>query len=193
MTDQSEISRLLQHNVGGLDRLIPLVYDELRRIARRQLGGERTDHTLDTNALVHEAYLKLSQLDRIEWRGRAHFMAGRSFKPDVVFSHSRDDRHQDHRVVSDLTWNTFRQSLVLEYEVPKWDGDLGRPNCYVALTPAVMQRKTALLLKHFASQRSKDWFDARTFEGLARLRGVECRAPGGFAEAFHARKWLLGL
>jgi LmbE family N-acetylglucosaminyl deacetylase len=118
---------------------------------------------------------------------------GRGFTPDVVLAHSRDDRHQDHRIVSDLAWNTWRRSLILEYEIPKWDGDLGRPNCYVPLSAAVMNRKTRLLMKHFATQRSKDWFDSRTFEGLARLRGMECRAPHGFAEAFHARKWTLGL
>lgn len=117
----------------------------------------------------------------------------KSFRPDAVFTHTRDDRHQDHRVISDLTWNTFRQSLVLEYEIPKWDGDLGRPNAYVPLTAQVMKRKSALLMRSFASQRSKDWFDERTFEALARLRGMECRAPHGYAEAFHARKLVLGL
>lgn len=117
----------------------------------------------------------------------------REFTPDVVFTHAREDRHQDHRVVSDLAWNTFRRSLVLEYEIPKWDGDLGRPNCYVPLSAAVMRRKSRLLMRTFASQRGKDWFDERTFEGLARLRGMECRASEGYAEAFHGRKLVLGL
>jgi LmbE family N-acetylglucosaminyl deacetylase len=117
----------------------------------------------------------------------------REFQPDVVLTHTRDDRHQDHRVVSDLTWNTFRRHLVLEYEVPKWDGDLGRPNCYLALPAAVARRKTKLLMDGFASQRSKDWFSPETFLGLMRLRGVECRAPGGYAEAFIARKVSLDL
>jgi LmbE family N-acetylglucosaminyl deacetylase len=120
-------------------------------------------------------------------------LIGRSFKPDLVFTHAREDRHQDHRVMSDLAWNTFRQSLILEYEIPKWDGDLGRPNSYIPLRRSVMARKSKLLMQSFATQRNKDWFDERTFEGLARLRGVECRAPDGFAEAFYARKLLLGL
>lgn len=116
----------------------------------------------------------------------------RSFQPDVVFTHRREDRHQDHRVVSDLTWNTFRRALVLEYEIPKWDGDLGIPNCFMPLSAAVAKKKVRLLMEAFASQRSKDWFDEDTFRGLARLRGMECRAPSGFAEAFSARKVTFG-
>lgn len=109
-------------------------------------------------------------------------------KPDVVFTHRRDDAHQDHREVSKLTWNAFRDQTVLEYEIPKWDGDLGQPNLYVAMTEAVMRRKIEVLKTCFATQRGKDWFDAETFLGLARLRGMECRAPERFAEAFVARK-----
>lgn len=111
--------------------------------------------------------------------------------PDVILVHTRDDAHQDHREVAALTTNTFRDHLVLEYEIPKWDGDLGRPSVYVAASRAVMARKVELLERHFASQRSKDWFEASTFMGLARLRGMECRAPDGLAEAFHVRKLRL--
>jgi LmbE family N-acetylglucosaminyl deacetylase len=113
--------------------------------------------------------------------------------PDVVLTHRRDDAHQDHREVCQLTWNTFRDHLILEYEVPKWDGDMGQPNFYVPLDAQAMERKIELLMAHFGTQRSKDWFDAETFRGLARLRGVECRAPSGYAEAFVARKATLGL
>lgn len=112
--------------------------------------------------------------------------------PDVVFTHRRDDAHQDHREVSNLTWNAFRDHVVLEYEIPKWDGDLGQPNAYMPITEAALTRKIALLEQHFGTQRSKDWFDADTFRGLARLRGMECRAPERFAEAFYARKVRLG-
>ena len=113
-------------------------------------------------------------------------------QPDVILSHCRDDAHQDHRIVAELTTNTFRDHLVLGYEIPKWDGDLGRPNAFVALSKAVLDRKCTLLLEHFGSQRSKDWFDAETFRGLARLRGMECRAPERYAEAFHCGKMRLG-
>ena len=108
--------------------------------------------------------------------------------PDVVLTHRQDDAHQDHREVCQLTWNLFRDHLILEYEIPKWDGDLGQPNCYMPLAAAVLERKVGLLLAHFATQRSKGWFDADTFRGLARLRGMECRAPERFAEAFTVRK-----
>ena len=112
--------------------------------------------------------------------------------PDVIFTHRIDDAHQDHREISRHTSTTFRDSLILEYEIPKWDGDFGQPNCYVASREAVLEQKIALLLEHFGSQRSKDWFDADTFRGLARLRGMECRAPDRFAEAFFTRKLRLG-
>ncbi|MEX2156214.1 MAG: PIG-L deacetylase family protein [Gemmatimonadales bacterium] len=110
---------------------------------------------------------------------------------DVVFTHYRGDRHQDHRVVSDLTWNTFRDHLILEYEVPKYDGDLGRPNLYVPLSRAASRAKVRHLLAAFATQRAKRWFTADTFDGLLRLRGIEAGAPEGYAEAFHAHKALL--
>jgi LmbE family N-acetylglucosaminyl deacetylase len=114
------------------------------------------------------------------------------FNPDVVLSHRRSDAHQDHREISQLTWNLFRDHLILEYEIPKWDGDLDRPNVFVPLTDAILEQKIELLHTHFASQRSKDWFDAETFRGLARLRGMECRSPERWAEAFvlhKARLW----
>lgn len=112
--------------------------------------------------------------------------------PDLVFTHERDDRHQDHRLINEMTWNTFRDQLVLEYEIPKWDGGLGQPNVYMPLAPAVAEQKVRALLDTYRSQASRDWFSAGTFEALLRLRGIECRAPSGFAEAFHGRKIRLG-
>jgi LmbE family N-acetylglucosaminyl deacetylase len=108
--------------------------------------------------------------------------------PDLVLTHRRSDAHQDHREICQLTWNLFRDHLILEYEIPKWDGDLDRPNVFVPLTDAILERKIELLHSRFGSQRSKDWFDAQTFRGLARLRGMECRAPERWAEAFVLRK-----
>jgi LmbE family N-acetylglucosaminyl deacetylase len=112
-------------------------------------------------------------------------------KPDVIFTHRRDDAHQDHREVCCHTWNTFRDHMILEYEVPKWDGDIGRPNVYVPLHESVMAQKVELLIRHFVTQRGKHWFDAETFRGLARLRGMECRAKERYAEGLFAHKLLL--
>lgn len=112
--------------------------------------------------------------------------------PDIIFTHRRDDAHQDHRMVSKLTWNTFRDHAILEYEIPKWDGDLGQPNVYVPVSEASIERKIELLDRHFGTQRGKDWFDRDTFRGLARLRGMECRSEHRFAEAFVGRKLMLG-
>lgn len=116
----------------------------------------------------------------------------RRCNPDLVFTHHEHDWHQDHRMVCELTWNTFRNHLVLEYEIPKWDGDLGRPAFYVPLTREIVDHKTATLLECFASQAGKRWFTQDLFAGLMRLRGMECNADSGFAEAFYARKIVAG-
>lgn len=113
------------------------------------------------------------------------------FNPDIVFTHYRHDLHQDHRVVNELTWNTYRNHLVLEYEIPKFDGDLGVPNAFSELSRAQLDKKSDVILECFESQRDKSWFTRSTFEAVARLRGIECNAAEGFAEAFYARKMNL--
>jgi LmbE family N-acetylglucosaminyl deacetylase len=112
--------------------------------------------------------------------------------PQLVLTHTRNDLHQDHRLVCELTWNTFRDHLILEYEIPKWDGDLGTPNVYVPLTGEQVEAKLELLGRHFGSQGTKHWYDSDVFRGLMRLRGMECRSPSGYAEAFFGRKLRLG-
>ena len=113
------------------------------------------------------------------------------YSPDVVFTHQRKDLHQDHRLVCDLTWNTFRDHLILEYEVPKYDGDMGAPNLFVPLDDDVCRQKVDHLLEHFESQRAKRWFKEDLFSGLLRLRGMECQSPTSYAEAFYCRKAVL--
>jgi len=113
--------------------------------------------------------------------------------PDLIFTHHRGDLHQDHRLIADMTWHTFRSHLILEYEIPKYDGDLGAPNVFVPLDESVCRRKIQTLLASFPSQRRKHWFDEDTFLALLRLRGMECRAPDRYAEAFYGRKLVLGV
>ena len=119
------------------------------------------------------------------------FEALKPFAPDLVFTHCRHDLHQDHALLCQLTYNTFRDHLVLEYEIPKWDGDLRTPNTYFLLSAALAQRKVELLVQHFGTQRSRDWFTPDTFQAVMRIRGLEARAPEGMAEGFYARKLLL--
>jgi LmbE family N-acetylglucosaminyl deacetylase len=115
-----------------------------------------------------------------------------SVSPDLIFTHWQGDAHQDHRLISELTWNTFRNHLILEYEIPKYDGDMGRPNCFVPLDTPLYQQKVDHLLTAFESQKSKPWFQPETFLALMRLRGMESNSATGYAEAFHVRKLVLG-
>lgn len=112
--------------------------------------------------------------------------------PDLIFTHWQGDAHQDHRLISELTWNTFRKHLILEYEIPKYDGDMGRPNVFVPLESPMHQQKVDGLLEAFESQRGKPWFAPETFLGLMRIRGMESNSLSGYAEAFHARKLTIG-
>ena len=112
----------------------------------------------------------------------------RDFDPSLILTHRQDDAHQDHRLLAELTFNTFRNHLVLEYEIPKYDGDLGNPNFFVPLTRAQLRRKIDTITYHFVSQRGRGWFVDETFVAVARLRGIGCNAPEGVAEAFFARK-----
>jgi len=112
----------------------------------------------------------------------------REFSPDLVFTHFREDRHQDHRLVSELTWNTWRHHFILEYEIPKYDGDFGSPNFFATLPSGTLERKVGLLLKHFPSQKGRAWFTADLFHAVARIRGMESAAVDAAAEGFYCRK-----
>jgi LmbE family N-acetylglucosaminyl deacetylase len=115
----------------------------------------------------------------------------KQISPSLIFTHNGKDAHQDHRLIAELTWNTFRDHLILEYEVPKYDGDMGRPSVFVPLESEVCQKKIRYLMDAFQSQRAKPWFREDTFLSLMRLRGIECNAPSGYAEAFYCRKLVL--
>jgi LmbE family N-acetylglucosaminyl deacetylase len=111
--------------------------------------------------------------------------------PDLILTHSRVDAHQDHRLIAELTWNTFRDHLILEYEIPKYDGDMGQPGFFVPLDSDVCQKKVRHIMDLFKSQHSRRWFQPETFLSLMRLRGMECNAASGYAEAFYSRKLVL--
>jgi LmbE family N-acetylglucosaminyl deacetylase len=119
-----------------------------------------------------------------------NFFESMKSKPsaNLILCHQRDDRHQDHRVASEMTWSTFRDHVVLEYETPKWDGDLGQPNIYVPVNSKDAKAKVDTLMKSYPSQANKDWYGRDTFMAMLRLRGLECRSPSGYAEAFYGRK-----
>jgi len=122
---------------------------------------------------------------------KASFEGLKRVSPDLIFTHHRKDAHQDHRLIAELTWNTFRNHLILEYEIPKYDGDLGQPNFFVPLEQEIYQKKIRYIMESFVTQRTKRWFEQETFLALMRLRGMECVAPSGYAEAFYCRKMVL--
>lgn len=158
---------------------------EAKRAARRVLGRHPAARIVQ--AEFRESYFPYAGLAIKEFFDAL----GREVRPDLVLTHYRNDLHQDHRLVSELTYNTFRDHLVLEYEVLKLDGDIGNPNVYVALDEATVKRKMNLLMSSFGSQRDKRWFTEDAFRGLMRIRGIEAGAPAGYAEAFYGRKIVI--
>jgi LmbE family N-acetylglucosaminyl deacetylase len=124
---------------------------------------------------------------------KAAFEELKEVSPDLVFTHARHDAHQDHRLLAELTWNTFRDHLILEYEIPKYDGDIGQPSIFVPLDAATCKKKVDSIMEAFRSQHDKGWFQPETFYSLMRLRGIECNSPSGYAEAFYGRKLRLDI
>ena len=169
-------------------------YGEAEESAREYLAPLKKGYQLKINSF-RESYFPAKYEEIKDYFGRVasdFYDECGGLPPDLIFTHTREDRHQDHRVISDLTWNAFRNNLVLEYEIPKYDGDLSTPNAYVSLPKEVATRKIELLLKHFKSQASsKHWFDEESFRALLRIRGLECASLSRYAEAFYARKLAL--
>lgn len=159
--------------------------EEARDSARKFLGGDDR-HEIIVHGFTDGHF-------PVEWREiKAEFEALKRVDPDLVFTHYGKDYHQDHRTLSELAWNTFRNHPILEYEIPKYDGGLGEPNVFIPVDDEDVAKKIALLMECFPTQASKDWFDDVTFRSLMRLRGMECRAPSGYAEAFYGRKISIG-
>jgi LmbE family N-acetylglucosaminyl deacetylase len=155
--------------------------DESRRAAERLLRG--------ANSELHVFQFRGSYFpSTVEPIKDAFESLKASLRPDVILTHFLEDRHQDHALLANLTWNTFRSHLIFEYEIPKYEGDLGHPNLFVTLSEADLERKIEILMECFPSQLQRSWFTPATFRAIARLRGIECASPTGYAEAFHARK-----
>ena len=163
----------------------------------RKKEAEQSAAAFLTNADSHQVMIHSFRDGYLPWQGdkvKDEFEKLKAFEPpDVIFTHWRDDYHQDHRVLSELTLNTFRNHLILEYEIPKYDGDLGRPNVFVPLSETTCRNKVDLLREKFPSQNQKKWFTDDLFLSLLRLRGMECNAQSGYAEAFHGRKLIVDL
>jgi len=154
---------------------------ETRAAAARLLEGAR-------DAVVRVEEFRGSYFPHCAAALKDYYEGLKQFSPDLILTHYRNDLHQDHRVTNELTWNTFRDHSILEYEIPKFDGDLGVPNVFLSLTQSEMKRKCDILIECFPSQAKRSWFTRETFEAIARLRGIECNAPEGYAEAFYGRK-----
>jgi LmbE family N-acetylglucosaminyl deacetylase len=156
---------------------------ESRAAAQQLLGASR----VDLRFFGFRASYFPTQLAQI----KDAFESLKDTEPTLLLTHRLEDRHQDHRVLAELSWNTFRSHPILEYEIPKYEGDLGQPNVFVPLAAGMLDRKVSTLLECFPSQRKRRWFTEDTFRAMARLRGIECDSPTGYAEAFHARKICL--
>jgi LmbE family N-acetylglucosaminyl deacetylase len=157
--------------------------EEARKSAEAFLSGAKSTEIVIQD--FRNSYFPYIAADIKEWFEGLK----KQFSPDIVLTHYRDDLHQDHRVINELSWNSFRNHLILEYEIPKYDGDLGAPNTFVDLDRSIVDRKIQLLLECFTSQKDKHWFDAETFRSIMRLRGME--SASNYAEAFYARKAIL--
>jgi len=167
---------------GGED---PVRVKEARRSARVYLAGAGKK-----DVIVHgyrDGYMPF-QGEQIK---ESFEELKQSFAPDLILTHHDNDRHQDHRLISEMTWNTWRDHTILEYEIFKYDGDLGRPNLYVPLSEEVCREKVSRLFKSYPSQAKRAWFTEDTFWSLLRLRGAECNSPSRFAEAFYVRKLVV--
>ena len=184
------ILALLESNPDLKLDWVVLGCNDIRKIEARAAFEAWTDRR--ANCFLHlfdfEDTLFPSQIVDIK---RAMHKLSESIQPDLIFTHRREDFHQDHRTLAEVTWNTFRGHLILEYEIAKYEGDLGNPNVFVALTDRIALKKSEMLMNLFPTQQTKPWYSSETFQAIMRLRGIEAKSASGFAEAFHGRKiWL---
>lgn len=175
-----------------VNRIVWVVFssNDLRRLEAERSANRFLNDLAQKKIIIlnyRDAFLQYSGLEVKEEFEKLKQM----IDPDIVFTHYRNDRHQDHRLLSDFAWNTFRNHLILEYEIPKYDGDLGVTNAFVAIDGVNVREKISILLECFESQAGKHWFDEETFISLMRLRGLECSSPTRYAESFYLRKCMI--
>jgi LmbE family N-acetylglucosaminyl deacetylase len=182
--------KLLESKAGVHVDWVVFSSDELREAEARTGAAAFLEHAGSTNLVVKAFRQRFFPYVGAEIKEFFDEL-GATTKPDLVFTHFGDDRHQDHVLLSQLAYNTFRDHLIFEYEIPKWDGDIARPSVYVQLDEAQVERKVETIWNVFESQRDKHWFSKETFLATLRLRGIECKSPSGYAEAFHCRKLVL--
>lgn len=183
------LMRLVRERPETRVRWVVFSADEAREAETRASAAEFLAGSAGAEVIVHR--FRESHFPFIGSEIKDAFEPLKEWSPDVVFTHRRDDQHQDHRTIGELTWNAFRDHLIAEYEIPKYEGDLGHPNLFLPLDESTAERKIELLMEHFGSQRSKRWFRPETFRAMMSLRAIECNASNGFAEAFHVRKMIL--
>jgi LmbE family N-acetylglucosaminyl deacetylase len=181
--------RLLRERPDTQVRWVVFSADETREAETRASAAGFLAGSGDVEVTVHR--FRESHFPFVGSAIKDAFEPLKELAPDLVFTHRRDDQHQDHRTIGELTWNAFRDHLIAEYEIPKYEGDLGHPNLFVPLDAQTAERKIELLMEHFGTQRSKRWFKPETFRAMMNLRSIECNAVDGFAEAFHVRKMVL--
>lgn len=184
------LSKLIEKHPGLTLHWIIFSASEERAVEARQSADRFLQAVGDAQVQVHDFRDSFFPYQTEAIKETFHEMASK-ISPDLIFTHRPDDAHQDHRVVSDLTWCAFRNHAILEYEIPKYEGDLGRPNLLVQLSVQHAQRKVDHLLSEFLSQHGKPWYTEDTFLSLMRIRGLECHSPSRFAEGFYVRKLVM--
>ena len=181
---------LLERNPGLEVTWVVLSGDPVRRAEATRSAEELLEHARHKTVVLENFRDAYFPYEGAKIKDFFHEL-GDSVDPDLIFTHRREDAHQDHRLVSELTWNAFRDHAILEYEIPKYEGDLGAPNVFQPLSEKTAQRKVRTIVENYESQKSKQWFSEDTFWSLLRIRGIECNAGSRFAEGFTARKLVL--